>query len=182
MKEAEDKSKDKQLEEVPIVSRFPESPRAIIDWAPSEMKELSDQLKELSDKGFINPVSFTSWGLRSCCQDERKMEHSGCALILGRLLLGHARPMIKTPQRDVDHAGCKDDCKSTSEGLQFLDGKLVKHVEKGTVEIYFVGTEYQLADLFTKALPKELVEYLVHRIGMRCMTPTQLESLTKLSS
>ncbi|GKE51347.1 hypothetical protein Tco_1486503, partial [Tanacetum coccineum] len=57
-----------------------------------------------------------------------------------------------------------------------------EHVEKGTVEIYFVGTEYQLADLFTKALPKEHFEYLVHRIGMRCMTPTQLESLTKLSS
>ncbi|GKB33365.1 hypothetical protein Tco_0872766 [Tanacetum coccineum] len=39
-----------------------------------------------------------------------------------------------------------------------------EHVEKGTVEIYFVGTEYQLADLFTKALPKERFEYLVHRI------------------
>ncbi|GJT75642.1 hypothetical protein Tco_1042367 [Tanacetum coccineum] len=115
-------------------------------------------------------------------------------------------------------AGCKDDCKSTSGGLQFLGGKLMswsskkqdctvmstaeveyvslsaccaqtkhidiryhfikEHVEKGTVEIYFVGTEYQLADLFTKALPKECFEYLVHRIGMRCMTPTQLESLT----
>ncbi|GKD40156.1 hypothetical protein Tco_1260363 [Tanacetum coccineum] len=128
---------------------------------------------------------------------------------------------------DADHAGCKDDCKSTSGGLQFLviwmrtqlldykykynripmycDSKSViaiscnpvqhsktkhidirchfinQHVEKGTVEIYFVGTDYQLADLFTKALPKELFEYLVHRIGMRCMTPTQLESLTKLS-
>ncbi|GJW39664.1 copia protein [Tanacetum coccineum] len=40
-----------------------------------------------------------------------------------------------------------------------------EHVEKGTVELYFVGTEYQLADLFTKALPKECFEYLVHRIG-----------------
>ncbi|GJT84868.1 retrovirus-related pol polyprotein from transposon TNT 1-94 [Tanacetum coccineum] len=39
-----------------------------------------------------------------------------------------------------------------------------EHVEKGTVEIYFVRTEYQLADLFTKALPKECFEYLVHRI------------------
>ncbi|GJW68501.1 hypothetical protein Tco_0122925 [Tanacetum coccineum] len=107
---------------------------------------------------------------------------------------------------DADHAGCKDDCKSTSGGLQFLGGKLVswsskkqdctamstaeaeyvslsacfqhsktkhidiryhfikEHVERGTVEIYFVGTEYQLADLFTKALPKERFEYLVHRI------------------
>ncbi|GJS27121.1 hypothetical protein Tco_0487741 [Tanacetum coccineum] len=42
-----------------------------------------------------------------------------------------------------------------------------EHVEKGTVELYFVGTKYQLADLFTKALPKESFEYLVHRIGMR---------------
>ncbi|GJT08207.1 retrovirus-related pol polyprotein from transposon TNT 1-94 [Tanacetum coccineum] len=144
---------------------------------------------------------------------------------------------------DADHAGCKDDCKSTSGGLQFLGGKLVswsskkqdctaistveaeyvslsaccaqviwmrtqlldygykynripmycdsksaiaiscnpvqhsktkhihiryhfikEHVEKGTVELYFVGTEYQLADLFTKALLKERFEYLVHRI------------------
>ncbi|GJY10255.1 hypothetical protein Tco_0378440 [Tanacetum coccineum] len=40
-----------------------------------------------------------------------------------------------------------------------------EHVEKGIVELYFVGTEYQLADLFTKALPKERFEYLVHRIG-----------------
>ncbi|GKB15548.1 retrovirus-related pol polyprotein from transposon TNT 1-94 [Tanacetum coccineum] len=39
-----------------------------------------------------------------------------------------------------------------------------EHVEKGTVELYSVVTEYQLADLFTKALPKECFEYLVHRI------------------
>ncbi|GKA07765.1 retrovirus-related pol polyprotein from transposon TNT 1-94 [Tanacetum coccineum] len=57
-----------------------------------------------------------------------------------------------------------------------------EHVEKGTIELYFVGTEYQLADLFTKALPKERFEFLVHKIGMRCMTPLQLERLAKLSS
>ncbi|GJV19024.1 retrovirus-related pol polyprotein from transposon TNT 1-94 [Tanacetum coccineum] len=57
-----------------------------------------------------------------------------------------------------------------------------EHVEKGIVELYFVGTEYQLADMFTKVLPKERFEYLVHRIGMRCLTPTQLERLAKLYS
>ncbi|GJW88699.1 retrovirus-related pol polyprotein from transposon TNT 1-94, partial [Tanacetum coccineum] len=145
--------------------------------------------------------------------------------------------------QDADHAGCKDDCKSTSGGIQFLGDKLVswsskkqdctvmstveveyvslyaccvqviwmhtqlldygykynripmycnsksaiaiscnpiqhsrtkhidiwyhfikEHVEKGTVELYFVRTEYKLADLFTKALPKERFEYLVYRI------------------
>ncbi|GJS68710.1 retrovirus-related pol polyprotein from transposon TNT 1-94 [Tanacetum coccineum] len=76
---------------------------------------------------------------------------------------------------DADHAGCKDDCKSTSGGFH-LDAYTTarlwiqvqpnsdEHVEKGTVKLYFVGTEYQLADLFTKALPKERFEYLVHRI------------------
>ncbi|GJU56378.1 retrovirus-related pol polyprotein from transposon TNT 1-94 [Tanacetum coccineum] len=39
-----------------------------------------------------------------------------------------------------------------------------EHVEKGMMELYFVGTEYQLANLFTKALSKERFEYLVHRI------------------
>ncbi|GKB45464.1 hypothetical protein Tco_0896217 [Tanacetum coccineum] len=38
------------------------------------------------------------------------------------------------------------------------------HVEKDTNELYFVGTEYQLADLFTKALPKKRFEFLVHKI------------------
>ncbi|GKF48868.1 putative reverse transcriptase domain-containing protein, partial [Tanacetum coccineum] len=88
MKKAEDESKEKQLEEVPIVQDFPEvfpedlpgipltrqvefqidlipgvAPvaRAPYRLAPSEMKELSDQLKELSDKGFIRPSS-SPWG------------------------------------------------------------------------------------------------------------------------
>ncbi|GKB84942.1 integrase, catalytic region, zinc finger, CCHC-type containing protein [Tanacetum coccineum] len=55
------------------------------------------------------------------------------------------------------------------EGRTMQDDKLMvkahhRTCEKGNVEIYFVGTEYQLADLFTKALPKERFEYLVHRI------------------
>ncbi|GJY27561.1 hypothetical protein Tco_0403328 [Tanacetum coccineum] len=144
---------------------------------------------------------------------------------------------------DADHAGCNDDCKSTSGGIQFLGDKLVnwsskkqdcttmsfaeaeyvslsaccaqviwmrtqlldygfcfnkipiycdsksaiaiscnpvqhsrtkhiniryhfikEHVDKGTIELYFVRTEYQLADLITKALLKERFEFLVHKI------------------
>nr|GEV34635.1 Gag-Pol polyprotein [Tanacetum cinerariifolium] len=40
-------------------------------------------------------------------------------------------------------------------------------VEKGIVELFFVGTEYKLADMFTKALPEERFKYLVRRFGMR---------------
>nr|GEW99137.1 Gag-Pol polyprotein [Tanacetum cinerariifolium] len=55
-------------------------------------------------------------------------------------------------------------------------------VEKGIVELFFVGTEYQLADLFTKALPEGRFKYLVRRLGMRCLTPDELEILANESA
>ncbi|GKF32509.1 hypothetical protein Tco_0102307, partial [Tanacetum coccineum] len=39
-----------------------------------------------------------------------------------------------------------------------------KQVEKGIVELFFVRTEYQLADLFTKALSEDRFKYLVRRL------------------
>nr|GEU43199.1 transposon Ty3-G Gag-Pol polyprotein [Tanacetum cinerariifolium] len=87
-KKEEDKSKGKQLKDVPIIRDFsevfpedlsvlpPARPvefqidlipgvvpiaRAPYQLAPSEMKELSEQLQELSDKGFIR-LSSSPWG------------------------------------------------------------------------------------------------------------------------
>nr|GEV63574.1 hypothetical protein [Tanacetum cinerariifolium] len=48
-------------------------------------------------------------------------------------------------------------------------------VEKGIVELFFVETEYQLANLFTKALSEDRFKYLVKRLGIRCLTPEELE-------
>ncbi|GKB78512.1 retrovirus-related pol polyprotein from transposon TNT 1-94 [Tanacetum coccineum] len=53
------------------------------------------------------------------------------------------------------------------------------HVEKGTIELYFVKTDYQLADLFTKSLPLDRFNYLVRRLGMRSLSPHELERLAK---
>ncbi|GJW44573.1 putative nucleotidyltransferase, ribonuclease H [Tanacetum coccineum] len=53
-KETEDKSEKKRLEDVPIVQDFP-------DVFPEDLPELSEQLKELFDKGFIIPSS-SPWG------------------------------------------------------------------------------------------------------------------------
>ncbi|GJW91883.1 retrovirus-related pol polyprotein from transposon TNT 1-94 [Tanacetum coccineum] len=50
-------------------------------------------------------------------------------------------------------------------------------LKKGIVELFFVRTEYQLAGLFTKALSKDRFKYLVRRLGMRCLTPDELEVL-----
>ncbi|GKE01739.1 putative reverse transcriptase domain-containing protein [Tanacetum coccineum] len=83
--EAKDKSEEKRLEDVPIVRDFPEMfpedllgipPARQVEFqidlvpgaalvaqapyrlAPSEMKDLAEQLQELSDKGFIRPNSL----------------------------------------------------------------------------------------------------------------------------
>nr|GEZ49368.1 retrovirus-related Pol polyprotein from transposon TNT 1-94 [Tanacetum cinerariifolium] len=57
-----------------------------------------------------------------------------------------------------------------------------EQVENGIIELYFVRTENQLADMFTKALPEDMFKYLVRRIGMRCLTPAESEVLAKESA
>ncbi|GKF20155.1 hypothetical protein Tco_0068793, partial [Tanacetum coccineum] len=52
-----------------------------------------------------------------------------------------------------------------------------EHVENGVIELYFVNTEYQLADIFTKALCRERIEFLINKMGMRSFTPKTLKQL-----
>nr|GFB20584.1 reverse transcriptase domain-containing protein [Tanacetum cinerariifolium] len=68
-KETEAKSKEKRLEDALIVPGAAPVVRAPYRLAPSEMKDLSEQLKELSDKGVIRPNS-SPWG----ALDEKKHE------------------------------------------------------------------------------------------------------------
>nr|GEW16537.1 hypothetical protein [Tanacetum cinerariifolium] len=39
-----------------------------------------------------------------------------------------------------------------------------EHVENGVIKLYFVNTEYQLIDLFTKALARERIEFLNNKL------------------
>nr|GFC45056.1 ribonuclease H-like domain-containing protein [Tanacetum cinerariifolium] len=48
-------------------------------------------------------------------------------------------------------------------------------IENGIIELYFVRTEYQLADIFTKALPEDRFKYLVRRIGQSIGTPMAIK-------
>ncbi|GJR30845.1 retrovirus-related pol polyprotein from transposon TNT 1-94 [Tanacetum coccineum] len=59
-----------------------------------------------------------------------------------------------------------------------IDFHFIKEqVENGMVELYFVNTEYQLADIFTKALCIERIEFLINKQGMRSFTPETLKQL-----
>ncbi|GJU44750.1 retrovirus-related pol polyprotein from transposon TNT 1-94 [Tanacetum coccineum] len=50
-----------------------------------------------------------------------------------------------------------------------------QQVENGVVELYLVQTEYQLADIFTKALPRERFESLINKLEMKSMSPETLK-------
>ncbi|GJS14763.1 retrovirus-related pol polyprotein from transposon TNT 1-94 [Tanacetum coccineum] len=54
-----------------------------------------------------------------------------------------------------------------------------EQVENGIVELYFVRTEYQLANIVTKPLPRERFNILIEKLGMRSMSPETLKRLSK---
>ncbi|GKE77190.1 retrovirus-related pol polyprotein from transposon TNT 1-94 [Tanacetum coccineum] len=54
-----------------------------------------------------------------------------------------------------------------------------EQVENGIVELYFVRTEYQMADIFTKPLLRERFNFLIEKLGMRSMSPEMLKRLTE---
>ncbi|GKD41288.1 retrovirus-related pol polyprotein from transposon TNT 1-94 [Tanacetum coccineum] len=54
-----------------------------------------------------------------------------------------------------------------------------EQVENGIVELYFVRTEYQLADIFTKPLPRERFNFLIDKLGMKSMSPEMLKRLAE---
>nr|GEU37716.1 hypothetical protein [Tanacetum cinerariifolium] len=54
-----------------------------------------------------------------------------------------------------------------------------EQVENGIVELYFVWTEYQLADIFTKPLPRERFNFLVEKLGIKSMSLDTLKRLAE---
>ena len=57
-----------------------------------------------------------------------------------------------------------------------------EHVEKRTVELYFVKTDYQIAYFFTKYLPPERFEYLRQRLGMASIRDDHDEETPKVKA
>nr|GEV96434.1 retrovirus-related Pol polyprotein from transposon TNT 1-94 [Tanacetum cinerariifolium] len=52
-----------------------------------------------------------------------------------------------------------------------------EQVENGVVELYFVNTEYQLVDIFTKVLCRERIKFLINKPRMQSFTPETLKQL-----
>nr|GEZ56755.1 hypothetical protein [Tanacetum cinerariifolium] len=54
-----------------------------------------------------------------------------------------------------------------------------EQVKNGIVELYFIQTEYQMADILTKPLPIERFNFLIENLGMRSMSPKTLKHLAE---
>nr|GEV56655.1 copia protein [Tanacetum cinerariifolium] len=113
------------------------------------------------------------------CQDTRRST-SGSAQFLGDKLVSWSSKKQKSTAISITEAeyiamsGCYAQIlwmrsQLTDYGFAFnkipmyCDNR--KHVEKGMVKLYFVTTDYQLTDIFTKALPRERFELLLPRLG-----------------
>ncbi|GJT40373.1 retrovirus-related pol polyprotein from transposon TNT 1-94 [Tanacetum coccineum] len=100
--------------------------------------------------------------------------------------------MALTVYADADHAGCQDTRRSTSGSAQFLGDKLILWMRSQLTDYGFAFNKIplycdnrsaialycnNLADIFTKALPRERFEFLLPRLGMKSMTPKTLKRL-----
>ncbi|GJV35500.1 hypothetical protein Tco_1407977 [Tanacetum coccineum] len=72
---------------------------------------------------------------------------------------------------------CNNVQHSRSKHIDIRHHFIKEQVENRVVEVYFVEMKYQLADIFTKALPRERFELLLPLLGMKQMSPETLKEL-----
>ncbi|GJR56458.1 retrovirus-related pol polyprotein from transposon TNT 1-94 [Tanacetum coccineum] len=72
---------------------------------------------------------------------------------------------------------CNNVQHSRSKHIDIRFHFIKEQAKNGVVELYFVNTEYQLADIFTKPLCRERIEFLINKLGMRSFTPETLKQL-----
>nr|GFB25189.1 hypothetical protein [Tanacetum cinerariifolium] len=72
---------------------------------------------------------------------------------------------------------CNNVQHSRSKHIDIRHHFIREQVERGVVELYFVSMDYQLADIFTKALPRQWFEFILPRLGMKSMSLTTLTRL-----
>ncbi|GJU58273.1 hypothetical protein Tco_1236039 [Tanacetum coccineum] len=104
------------------------------------------------------------------CQDSRRGT-SGSAQFLGeKLLAEYGLHFNKIPlysnSKSAIALSCNTVQHSRTKHIAIRYHFIKEQVENEVVELYFVKTDYQLADIFTKALAREHFEFLINRLGM----------------
>nr|GEU87512.1 hypothetical protein [Tanacetum cinerariifolium] len=116
------------------------------------------------------------------CQDTKRST-SGSIQLLGDRLVNYGLGFNKIPlYRDNKSAitlWCNNIKHSRSRHIDIRYHFIKEQVENMVVELYFVRTEYQLTDIFTKALGRERFDFLIIKLKMRSMCPKMLKRLAK---
>ncbi|GJZ58957.1 retrovirus-related pol polyprotein from transposon TNT 1-94 [Tanacetum coccineum] len=107
------------------------------------------------------------------CQDTRRST-SGSSQFLGDKLIP-----LYYDNKSVIALCCNNVQHSRAKHINIRYHFIKDQVENGIVELYFVRTEYQLADIFTKPLPRERFNFLIDKVGMRSMSPEMLKCLAE---
>nr|GEU61136.1 hypothetical protein [Tanacetum cinerariifolium] len=121
------------------------------------------------------------------CQDTRRRQKSAaissteaeyialfgcCAQILWMRLqlldygLGFNKIPIYCDNKSAIALCCNNVQHSRSKHIDIKYHFIKEQVENRVIELYFVNTKYQLADLFTKTLGRDRIEFLINRLGM----------------
>ncbi|GKC48147.1 retrovirus-related pol polyprotein from transposon TNT 1-94 [Tanacetum coccineum] len=66
---------------------------------------------------------------------------------------------------------CNNVQHSRSKHIDIRFHFIKEQVENRVVELYFVNTEYQLVDIFTKALGRERIKFFINKLGMQSFMP-----------
>ncbi|GJZ66090.1 retrovirus-related pol polyprotein from transposon TNT 1-94 [Tanacetum coccineum] len=118
-------------------------------------------------------------------QDTRRITSGSMQLLGERLMrsqltdngLGFNKIPMYCDNKSAIALFCNNIQHSRSKHIDIRSHFIKEHVENGVVELYFVNTEYQLADIFTKALGRERSKFLINKLEMRSFTPETLKQL-----
>nr|GEX66827.1 hypothetical protein [Tanacetum cinerariifolium] len=117
------------------------------------------------------------------CKDTFKSTFGGAQFLGEKLLTDYGFHFNKIPiycdSKSAIAISCNPVQHSRTKHIAVRYHFIKEHVEKGMIELYFVKTDYELADIFTKALLTDRFNYLVRRLGMRSLSPKELERLAK---
>ncbi|GJX17058.1 hypothetical protein Tco_0217890 [Tanacetum coccineum] len=139
------------------------------------MQLLGDKLVSWSSKrqksAAISSTEAEYMALSGCCAQILWMRSQ-----LTDYGLGFNKIPMYCDNKSVIAICCNNVQHSRSKHIDIRYQFIKEQVENGVVELYFVNTKYQLADIFTKALCRGKIAFLSDKLGMKMMSPETIKS------
>ncbi|GKB40146.1 retrovirus-related pol polyprotein from transposon TNT 1-94 [Tanacetum coccineum] len=173
-----------------IIKKYGMETRDPVDTPMVEKSKLDEdpQGKE------VDPTSYADVN-HAGCQDTKRSTSSNMQLLGDRLVSFSSKKQksITISSTEAEYIALSGCCaqilwmrsQQTDYGLGFnkissvLYHFIKEQVENRVVELYFVRTDYELADIVTKAFGQERLEFLINKLGMKSMSPKTLKRLAE---